>query len=203
MSTLHKERSEKRGLTSVGELDGRLVLFRMTSDQFCELPPSDLYKLELLNGEVVMAARPSSYHQYFISELIVILKLWVKRRRLGRVLLDTLMKINDAWTPVPDICFIGNKHLKHVKRKRIEGLVDLAVEVLSPSNEDIDRETKFRAYADHGITWYWIIDLEKRTLEEYRLVGDDYGSMVEVSFDKPFKPRLFKGLTIDLASLEW
>jgi len=37
------------------------VLFRMSSDQFCELPTSDRFKLELLDGEVVVAAKNSRW----------------------------------------------------------------------------------------------------------------------------------------------
>src|SRR5262249_13425500 len=115
---------------------GRMVLFRMNSDQFCDLPPSDEFKLELLDGEVIVAARPTLHHQYFISELLVVLKRWVKKRRLGRVVQDTLMKVGEDWTPAPDLCFLKTRHLKRGKTKRIEGPVDLAVEVVSPSDEE-------------------------------------------------------------------
>ncbi|HMC89261.1 MAG TPA: Uma2 family endonuclease [Gemmataceae bacterium] len=131
-----------------------VVLFRMTSDQFCDLPPSERFKLELLNGEVLMAARPAPTHQHFIFQLAIIIDQWIKAHKLGRILLDTLMKLNGVWTPAPDICFLKTAHLKRVQRKRIVGPVDLAVEVRVP-------------------------------------------------FDAPFSPRLFPGLFIDLASLEW
>jgi Uma2 family endonuclease len=185
------------------ELKGRVALFPMKSEQFCELPPSDSFKLELLDGEVLMAARPAPNHQHFLVELTVVLRGWIKAKRLGRILLDTLMKANEGWTPAPDLSFLKTKHLKRVKKKRIEGAVDLAVEILSPSDEEADRTTKFTAYAEFGIPWYWIVDLENRVLEEYQLVDRVYGNRVEVPFDEPFRPRLFPGLVIDLASLEW
>jgi Uma2 family endonuclease len=184
-------------------LKGPLALFRMTSDQFCELPPSDVVKLELLNGEVVVMPRPTSFHPYFVSQLMMVVDVWAKPRNLGRLLPDTLMKLSDEWTPAPDLVFVTRRHLKRVKEKRIEGPVDLAVEALTPSNPEIDRETKFTAYAQFGIKWYWIVDLKQRVLEEYELVGRSYGRPVEVSFDEPFRPRFFPGLVIDRASLEW
>jgi Uma2 family endonuclease len=184
------------------ELRRRLVLFRMKSDQFCELPPSDTVKLELLNGEVIAMTRPSPSHQRFLLNLAMVVEMWARKRRAGKIYPDTLLKLDDDWTPAPDLVFVARKHQRQVKAKRIEGPVDLAIEALSPSNPEIDRETKFETYANHGIRWYWIVDLEERVLEEYQLVGDTYGNLVEASFDQPFKPRLFKGLTIDLASLE-
>src|SRR5436190_19427648 len=114
------------------ELPHAAVLFHMTSDEFCELPPSDDFKLELLNGEVLMAARPAPTHQYFLGELYVALRGWTKPRKLGRVLFDTLMKVDEKWTPAPDLCFLETDHLKRVQKKRIVGPVDLAVEILSP-----------------------------------------------------------------------
>ena len=178
------------------------VLFRMTSDQFCDLPPSESFKLELLEGEVIMAARPVPTHQHFIFQLGVTIDQWVKPRDLGRVLLDTLMKLNGNWTPAPDLSFLWKRHLKRVQKKRIVGRVDLAAEILS-GRKRIDRQTKFIAYARFGIPWYWIIDLRKRELEEYELVGRAYDNRVKVPFDEPFCPRIFPGLTIHLASLEW
>jgi Uma2 family endonuclease len=147
--------------------------------------------------------RPTRDHQYFIFQLAFAIERWSKPRKLGRVLPDVLMKLDGEWTPAPDLVFVAQRHLKRVKEKRIEGPVDLAVEALSESNPELDRETKFAAYARFGIRWYWIVDLKSRVLEEYELVDTTHGNLVEAPFDEPFKPRLFPGLVIDLASLEW
>lgn len=188
---------------SVVQLTKPLVLFRMTSDQFCALPPSDTVKLELLDGEVVVMTRPTRNHQYFLGGLLVILMQWAKAHNLGRLLPDMLMKLDGHWTPAPDLVYVARRHLKRVKEKRIEGPVDLAVEILSPSNPEVDRETKFKAYARFGVKWYWIVDLKQRVLEEYELTKKIYGAPVVAAFDEPFQPRLFPGLAIDLSSLEW
>jgi Uma2 family endonuclease len=175
----------------------------MTSDQFIKLPPSDMLKLELLDGEVVIMPRASSFHQYFLLRLSMFLQLWADRFDLGRLLPDTLMKLDGKWTPAPDLAFVAKAHLKRVKRKRIQGPVDLAIEALSQGTARVDRTTKFEAYARYGIPWYWIVDLKARVLEEYELVEGRYTNFVKAPFDVPFKPRLFPGLVIKLSSLEW
>jgi Uma2 family endonuclease len=185
------------------QLKKPLVLFRMTSDEFCELPPSETVKLELIDGDVVALCWPTPARQHFIFQLGMEITLWAKRSGLGRVLPDTLMTLDEGWTPTPDIVFISRRHLNRVKDKRIEGPVDLAIEVLSPKNPEMDRDTKFAAYAQFGIPWYWIVDLKNRVLEEYERVGKTYGHRVDVPFDQVFSPRLFSGLIIDLASLDW
>src|SRR5262245_9950588 len=182
---------------------GLLVLFPMTSDQFCKLPTSDTVKLELLDGEVVVMPRATPLHQYFLLRLAIAVQLWADRLKLGRVLPETLMKLDGRWTPAPDLVFVASRHLRRVKVKRIEGPVDLAIEALSPKTAKVDRMTKFKAYDKYGIPWYWIVDLRVRVLEEYELVQGKYQNPVKTPFDGPFEPRLFPGLAIDLASLEW
>src|SRR5262249_18336833 len=182
---------------------GLLVLFPMTSDQFCKLPPSDTVKLELLDGEVVVMPRATPFHQYFLLELAIVLAQWTRKMDLGRLLPDTLMKLDGKWTPAPDLAFVAKRHLRLVKGKRIEGPVDLAIEALSPKTAKVDRMTKFKAYAKYGIPWYWIVDLKARVLEEYELVQGKYQNLVKAPFHEPFRPRLFPGLAINLASLEW
>jgi Uma2 family endonuclease len=187
---------------SVVQAKKPLVLFPMTSDQFCALPISKTVKLELLDGEVTALTRPTCSHQYFVGQLAVAIFLWIKPSNRGRLLPDTLMTLDSHWTPTPDLAYIARRHLKRVKEKRIEGPVDLAVEVLS-SDPEVDRETKFKAYARFGVKWYWIVDLKQRVLGEYELTNKTYGAPVLAAFDEPFQPRLFPGLVIDLASLEW
>jgi Uma2 family endonuclease len=94
---------------------------------------------------------------------------------------------------------MGN--LNRVGDTQILGPADLAVEVLSPSNEFDDRTTKFAAYAQHNIPWYWIVDLNRRVLEEFELVARTYANRIEVPFADPFRPRVFANLSIDLAHL--
>jgi Uma2 family endonuclease len=79
--------------------------------------------------------------------------------------------------------------------------VELVVETLAPTNVSHDRVTKFGAYARAGIEWYWIVDLEARTLEEYENAGGAFRLVATVPFSVPFQPRFFPGLTIDLAAI--
>jgi len=185
---------------ATGSITGRIVLFRMTSAQFAALPESDQH-LELLNGEVVLSPRPRPPHQLFIGRLFAILDEWVQAHQLGAVYPEVEMQLDDKWTPAPDLVFVAAEHVDRIGDTQIIGPADLVVEVLSPSNVKDDRERKFNAYAEHGIGWYWIVDLDGRVLEEYELVGATYGNRVDVPFDRSFTPRIFPGLTIDLARL--
>jgi Uma2 family endonuclease len=182
-------------------ITGRLVLFpRMDSERYEQLPETK-QNLELLNGEVIMSPRPRAEHQVFIADLYAVLKPWVESHRLGGLFPDTDMRLDDDWTPAPDLAFVRAENLGRIQNGRIVGPADMTVEVLSPSNKADDRVEKYAAYARFGIDWYWIVDLAGRRLDEYQRVGGAYGNPMEVSFDQPFTPRLFPGLTIDLARL--
>jgi Uma2 family endonuclease len=188
--------------TAIRNLKGRVVLFRMDSDRFLDLPASETVWLELLDGEVLMSARPSLAHQHFVFQLGKVLDDWVRDKQLGSVFLETQLTLDKDWSPVPDLVFLTTDHEDRISERQIKGAVDLAVEVLSPSDESTDRETKFEAYARFGIPWYWIVDLKRRRVEEFKRTRRAYGSPELIPFNRPFEPRLFKGLTIDLASLE-
>jgi Uma2 family endonuclease len=48
---------------------------------------------------------------------------------------------------------------------------DWICEILSPSTAVYDRVTKRDLYALHGVAYYWIVDVEARTLEAFALEG--------------------------------
>ena len=75
------------------------------------------------------------------------------------------------------------------------------MEVLSPSHPETDLETKFVGYAQNGVPWYWIIDQESLTIEEYHATPDGYLRTASIASGEEFRPQLFPELTINLAVL--
>ena len=52
-----------------------------------------------------------------------------------------------------------------------KGAPDLVIEILSDLTAARDRGIKMHIYARHGVERYWIVDVEKRTLEVYAIRG--------------------------------
>jgi Uma2 family endonuclease len=179
----------------------RTLLWFMKSDQFAALPEECEQKLELLGGRVFMAAKPRISHQQFMGRLFSALDSWARTQGLGRVYPEVEVRLDEDWSPAPDIAFVATANLGRIHDTHIEGPVDLAVEILSPSNTGTDRRDKFDAYARYGIPWYWIVDLDGRVLEEYEAAGGVYARRDDHPFDRPFTPRLFPGLSLDLAAI--
>ena len=180
--------------------DRPVVLFQMSTAEFAALPLSER-KLELLNGKVVMAARPRLSHQKAIGDLYNLLKNWAEPRGLGLVWPEIELRLAEGWSPSPDVSFLSTAHADRNRGTHIQGPADLCVEILSPSNPETDLDDKYVAYAKHGVPWYWVIDLDATIVGEYQLVGTEYGNAVEQSFAKPFRPRLFPRLKLDLGTL--
>jgi Uma2 family endonuclease len=183
-------------------LTGPVMLFDTTAEVFLHLPPSELFPLELLAGTVVMLPPHTPAHQYYNLNFGAALNLWVSKQQLGLILAGVNVQLHEKWVPTPDLIFLATKNLARVMKRRIEGPVDLAVEILSSSGQKRDRITKQKAYAEFGIPWYWIVDLKKRVLIEMAIVGQKYDKIVHCPFDTPFQPRMFPGLVLNLAEYE-
>jgi Uma2 family endonuclease len=81
----------------------------------------------------------------------------------------------DMAIPVqPDIIFISIDRLEIITKKRIEGVPDLVIEILSPGSVGYDRRTKYDLYAEAGVREYWIVDPANCTADVFVLRGRVY-----------------------------
>ena len=147
-----------------------------TYDDYARLP-NDGWKYEVIRGELYMSPAPRPLHQRVSGNLTFELQRFVRSGGLGEVLtapIDVILPRN-LGTPVqPDILFIRNDNLGIVGETTIDGVPDLVIEILSPSNWVDDRRVKFTVYAEAGVEEYWIVDPKAVTVEVYRLQGDRY-----------------------------
>lgn len=64
--------------------------------------------------------------------------------------------------------------MPHVGESYIEGVPDLIVEILSPTNWTTDRREQFKAYERAGVKEYWIVDYRAATVELFLLQNGGY-----------------------------
>jgi Uma2 family endonuclease len=146
-----------------------------TYDDYKRLP-NDGWRYEVIEGELLMTAAPSTKHQKTAARLFGSLYHHVQPRGLGEVFFSPIdVILPDLASPVqPDILFVSRERLDIVREDFIEGPPDLIVEILSPSNWLADRREKFRVYALAGVREYWIVDTDARTVEVFMLRGSSY-----------------------------
>jgi Uma2 family endonuclease len=82
----------------------------------------------------------------------------------------------------PDICFWTKEKSQHFQQKQSAfPPPDFLVEILSDSTEERDRGIKFDDYALHQVQEYWIVDTEKKTVEQYILKGSHYELALKIN----------------------
>ena len=147
-----------------------------TYDDYARLP-NDGWKYEVIRGELYMSPAPRPRHQRSLLRLSAEMERFASQRQLGEVYISPIDVIlpRNLGTPVqPDILFIRADNLGIVGETTIDGVPDLVIEILSPSNWVDDRRVKFAVYAEAGVEEYWIVDPKAVTLEVYQLQGDRY-----------------------------
>jgi Uma2 family endonuclease len=118
--------------------------------------------------------------------------------------------IDDARVVVADAVFLTSEQRarqdeaahrarrEDVRKTRILVPPLLVIESVSPGHEQHDRQTKFRWYAEFGVTHYWIMDAFARRLECFTLAGAAYQLDHLGSNNEIISPSAYPGLTIDL-----
>jgi Uma2 family endonuclease len=164
--------------------------------------PDDGRRYQLVEGELVVSQSPNSLHQVVSGELHVRLRAHVDALGLGRVLFAPLdVVLDDRNVVQPDLLFIARTRMSVLGKANVQGAPDLAVEILSPETERLDRTRKLDLYARHGVAHYWIVDLDSRTIEEYVLAGDVYRVRGVAGRLDTFRPALFPGFEFVLGSV--
>lgn len=168
-----------------------------TYEDYCRLP-DDGWIYEIIEGELHMSPAPLTRHQQAKINLSSLFWVYNQKHDAGEVLdapLDVILP--GLSSPVqPDVVFILRHHLHIIGEKNVQGVPDLLVEILSPWNWNVDRQKKFKIYAKAGVSEYWIIDPEKRTIELYVLRGDTYHLLGQYGVGERVRSEVVAGFEV-------
>jgi Uma2 family endonuclease len=136
-----------------------------------EALPDDGNRYEIIDGVLYMTTAPGSFHQWIIQGLQEFIGIPVRRQGLGYAFAAPIGLLMPHCDPVqPDFVVVLKAHAAIIHDRRIRGVPDIIVEVVSPGNAAYDRNVKLAAYARAGVPEYAIIAPDTRTLSHYRLV---------------------------------
>src|SRR5262249_9772410 len=131
-----------------------------------------------------------------------VLQAHVRSRGLGIVLYAPLDCILSETTVVePDLVFLESSQMNRLARRGIEGPPTLAVEIISPSSPKVDRRTKAQLYAKLGISNYWIVDPDARSIESFVLDDAAYRLYAHGAGDETIALPPFLDLPLSLAAI--
>lgn len=174
---------------------------RWTYEEYYRL--NDDQRYEIINGNLLMAPAPDTWHQNWIGELYMILRSHVQGKKLGRVFVAPVdVVLNDENTVQPDLTVIANANLGIIKQRAIFGTPDLLVELISPSSVRRDRYDKKDLYARFGVKEYWIGDPANKSLEILTLKEGRYELHCAAEEKGKLTSLVLAGLEFDLTEIQ-
>jgi Uma2 family endonuclease len=119
--------------------------------------------VELSDGEIEVVELPTDFHQLILLRLCFAVHAYVSASRLGQVRFAPLpVRLWPGKIREPDLIYMSAGHADRIGK--FWGVPDLAVEILSEGTAHTDREIKRDEYAAAGISEYWIVDPEAKTV---------------------------------------
>jgi Uma2 family endonuclease len=145
---------------------------KVTYAEYRELPETGP-KYQLVEGELCMSPAPNLRHQLVVGNLYAALRHFVLSCNLGTVVLAPIdIILSDENVLQPDIAYISAAHSSILVPEGVRGAPELCVEVLSERTRSLDMGIKRTLYARHGVTEYWAVDPDAKTLDLFRLQDD-------------------------------
>lgn len=147
----------------------------LTLDEVAELAAADDgHRYELVDGNLLVMAPADAEHNNLIMEIGA----WFLSAYRGRVLPNSGVGITEKSDGrVPDILVLH----RPVPGDAVwidPAFVAIAIEIVSPGSERLDRETKPGEYARAGIRHYWRVERgygTATTVHQYQLGRDEHG----------------------------
>lgn len=165
--------------------------------------PDDGKRYEIIEGVLYVANAPTIEHQYAVSRILFYLQFHTIADDLGIVLTAPIeVHLSESSRPVqPDVLFIRKARQSILTPQFCDGAPDLIVEVISPSSIRLDRQVKYRAYEQHGVAEYWLVDPKLRGVEIYRLTDGEYALLGQYTADDLIESNVLPGLQLKANSL--
>ncbi len=174
---------------------------KFTYDDLQIIPP-DRNRYEIVDGELLVTPSPNTLHQRIVGNIFAELRQHVRKHRLGEVFVAPYDVLFTRMTALePDVLFVSRARLERIGEKYVAGAPDLVVEILSEFTAQVDRDVKPKQYARYGVTEYWLVDPEEKTIEVFRLKEGAYELAVRLGFGDHLTSPLFPGLSLPVSAL--
>src|SRR5262249_18738151 len=117
--------------------------------------------------------------------------------------LDVLLADTPEGTSItqPDLVYLAEDRRPRASPRGIEGAPTLVVEILSPSSRTLDRVTKRRLYARHGVPFLWLGGPDSRAVEAFAFERGRYVLAASATGSEPVDLPPFAGLALVAESL--
>ena len=172
---------------------------RWTYADYCRIP-ADGKRHEIVDGRHFVNPAPSPYHQTVTSRLLYELMHQIEKAGRGRVFTAPIdVHLGPGSIVQPDVVALRLRNASIIGRKKLTGVPDLLIEVLSPSTQSFDRQRKRARYERAGVREFWLVDPGTHTVEQLILRKGRYGPAILCTGSITL--RAFRGITIALSEV--
>ncbi len=182
---------------------------KVSYEEFVEIYEKSELRLEYINGEIIVLASPSPYHQDIARNLLIILHNYLKGKPCKAYFAPfdcIFIKMNKKTgermkTPdvcQPDLLIACDVESNLNERDRYAGVPKLAVEILSPSTRSKDMVDKLNTYMLSDVEEFWIVDPIKKRVIQYSFINYDIDEYNTYKLGESFDGLRFPGLTVSL-----
>ena len=163
-------------------------------------------RVEIIMGKIFPMSAPTTLHQHIIGELFFTMYAFFKHTSCNVILspIDVRLPVGKQGKTFktvmqPDLCVICDK--SKIVAQGIIGAPDLVIEILSPSNRQIEMHEKYEAYQASMVREYWIIHPGEQWMLQYVLNENNlYELHKKYENLSCLESVIFLGLSIDLAA---
>lgn len=169
-----------------------------TEGSYLALPTP--HRLELVDGRLETLPMSSWFHALIAGFVSDCLKAYLLQHDVGRVApAPIFVKVASRQIRLPDVTFCFHEHMAADRKKAQEG-ADFVVEVVSGDEDDCRRDLveKPIVYARAGITEYWIVDPETRTITVLALADGEYRQAGKYGDGGQAQSVLLPGFSVDV-----
>ena len=168
-----------------------------TEADYFALPDTN-HLVELSEGALIMPPHPTETHQRVLDALYAAMRAFVHEHNLGIIRLAPLpVRLWQAKVREPDILFVSRAHADRVG-EQFYGPPDLVVEIISPGTQRTDRGVKMLEYARAGVSEYWFVDPDPRTIEVYTLAEEVYTLLGQFGASQTTRSRVLSGFEVSV-----
>lgn len=175
-----------------------------TAEDYWALPEGT--RAELIDGELWDLASPNRRHQEIVMEVSYRLKSFIDVHQGSCKVYPAPFAVNlfanDTTFVEPDVSVVCDK--RKLSDRGCEGAPDFIMEVVSPSNPEMDYISKLDLYQRAGVREYWICDPMKERILVYYFESESVMNLYGFGlygFAQPVPSSVFPGFEVNFSQI--
>jgi Uma2 family endonuclease len=175
----------------------------LTVEEWVQLPNADEY--ELIDGVLRLRRGHPNYHEFAVPRLGQVLISYLDHASVGGSVFgsNTKYRIRGRRGIMPDLSVVLGAKVAAIDPEAAYNRIgpDLAVEVLSPDQDEDYVEERLSDYWTLGAAEVWIVDPKAETVTGDTREAHEFVAFAKAQHDEAFASRLLAGLSFSVRPL--